>query len=496
MAKDREEWGTRIGFILAATGSAIGLGNIWRFPYQVYDNGGGAFLLPYLAALLLAGIPVLIIEVALGSDTQLTTPLAIREKIKESEFIGWWAVLNGFIVNAYYAVILGWAMMFIFFSFTQPWSGSGVDEFFFSEFLVGWLPVVGALLVWVINYGVLSFGVSDGLERANKFLVPTIWILVIALAIRGITLPGGIEGLNYYLEPNFGEILNADVWISAFGQIYFTLSVGLGIMITYASYQPEGQDISNNAFIIAFANTGFAFLAGFAIFPVLFAAFNNPTEAVTDGIALSFVVLPRAFAQLPGGELTSAALGGVFFLMLTMAGLSSSLSLLEAAVGPFHEKLEISRRRALNVLAGMGALFSMAIALEGPLGFAPDTPLQFLTILDTSSATFTLPMIAFGETLIFAWVYGADRIRETANEVSDFNIGHSFDWMVRIVVPVVLGYSILRNAFDRPGVIAPFLIMLSAVVASLIKDRRDDVSPELGGEESTDSSDLPTEGGE
>ena len=493
MAQEREEWGTRIGFILAATGSAIGLGNIWRFPYQVYANGGGAFLLPYLAALLLAGIPVLIIEIALGEETQLTTPLAIREKIKESEFIGWWAVLNGFIVNTYYVVILGWALMFIFFSFTEPWAGGSTNEYFFNTFLAGWFPVVGAILVWAINYGVLWFGVSDGLERANKFLVPGVWILVIVLAIRGITLTGGIEGLNFYLEPNFDEILNAEVWISAFGQIYFTLSVALGIMITYASYQPEGQDISNNAFIIAFANTGFAFLAGFAIFPVLFAAFENPTEAVTDGIGLSFVVLPEAFAKLPGGELTASLAGGVFFLMLTMAGLSSSLSLLEAAVGPFHEKLDIPRRFALNVLVAVGAIFSVGIALEGPLGFSPGTPLEILTILDTSSATFTLPLIAFGETLIFAWVYGADRIRETANEVSDFHIGVWFDWVVRIVVPVALGYSILRNAVDTPGLIAPFLIMLSAVIASLVKERRDTVTEDVTDSEPTDPM---TKGGE
>jgi NSS family neurotransmitter:Na+ symporter len=493
MAQEREEWGTRIGFILAATGSAIGLGNIWRFPYQVYDNGGGAFLLPYLAALLLAGIPVLIIEIALGEETQLTTPLAIREKIKESEFIGWWAVLNGFIVNTYYVVILGWALMFIFFSFTEPWAGVGTNDYFFNTFLAGWLPVLGVILVWVINYGVLWFGVSDGLERANKLLVPAIWILVVVLAIRGLTLPGGIEGLNFYLEPQFDEILDAEVWISAFGQIYFTLSVALGIMITYASYQPEGQDISNNAFIIAFANTGFAFLAGFAIFPILFASFDAPTEAVTDGIGLSFVVLPEAFAELPGGELTAAVLGGGFFLMLTMAGLSSSLSLLEASVGPFHEKLDIPRRTALNVLVLVGAIFSLGIALEGPLGFSPNTPLEILTILDTSSATFTLPLIAFGETLIFAWVYGADRIRETANEVSDFHIGKSFDWTIRIVVPVALGYTILRSAVDTPGLIAPFLIMLSAVIASFVKERRDTVTEDATG---TDPTDPMTKGGE
>ncbi|MFB6266082.1 MAG: sodium-dependent transporter [Halodesulfurarchaeum sp.] len=466
---ERSEWGTRAGFILAAIGSAIGLGNIWRFPYQVYNNGGGAFLIPYFAALLFAGIPVLILEIALGSETQRTTPLAIREKLRESEFVGWWAVLNGFIVNTYYVVILGWALAYIAFSFTLGW-GANPNKFFFNQFLSSWYPIAGVVIIWAANFLILRLGVSDGLERANKIFVPAIWVIVILLAIRGITLPGGIEGLNYYLTPDFSALTNTDVWISAFGQIYFTLSVALGIMITYASYQPAKQDISNNAFIIAFANSGFAFLAGFAIFPVMVATGTEPTS----GVGLAFVVLPQAFEALP----LSRVLSALFFILLTLAGLSSSLSLAEAQIGPFDEKLAIDRNRAVNWVIGAGFIGSVLIALEGPFAILGNQPLQVLTILDTSSATFTLPLIAFGETLIFGWVYGADRIRETANEVSDFHIGRWFDWVIRVLVPVVLGYSILSQAVSKPGLIAPFVIMLSAVIASYIKERRDVVKEE------------------
>jgi NSS family neurotransmitter:Na+ symporter len=467
MSDANDSWGTRTGFVLAAIGSAIGLGNIWRFPYQVYDNGGGAFLLPYLAALLLAGIPVLILEIGLGSETGKTTPMAIREKIVESEFLGWWAVLNSYLVNMYYVVILGWAVMYIPYSMTLAW-GANPNDFFFGEFLTSWWPLVGAVLIWGINYAVVRTGVEDGLERVNVVLVPAIWLIVVALAIRGLTLPGGIEGLNFYLTPDFGALTDPQIWLSAFGQIYFTLSVGLAIMITYASYQPEGQDVSNNAFIIAFANSGFAFLAGFAIFPVLAATGTEPTQS----IGLAFVVLPEAFEAIPLSEIVAT----LFFLLLTLAGLSSSLSLAEAQVGPIQEKLDVSRQRATNWIVGVGALGSALIAAEGPLGLlAGDNPLNLLVLLDTSSATFTLPLIAFGEALIFGWVYGADRIREHANEVSDFHIGPWFDWTLRVVVPLALGYSILSSAVDKPGLLAPFLIVLSAVLASLIKDRREDV---------------------
>lgn len=456
---EKEEWGTRIGFVLAAVGSAIGLGNIWRFPYQVYNNGGGAFLIPYFAALVIAGIPVLILELELGGETQKTTPLAIREKLKESEFIGWWAVLNGWIVNMYYVVILGWALSFIAYSLTLGW-GENVSAWFMSEYLTSWIPVAGVIIVWALEYFIVKAGVKDGLERSNKIFVPGIWILVGVLVIRGLTLPGAIQGLNFYLTPDFGALTNASIWISAFGQIYFTLSVAMGIMITYGAYQPKKQDVINNSFLIAFLNCGFAFLAGFAIFPIMSASGVEPAS----GVGLAFMVLPKAFEALPASRIV----GAIFFIMLTMAGLSSSLSLAEAQVGPLSGKFNLKRSKVVNYVVGISLIGSLLVALDGTIGIVGDSPLALLTVLDTSSATYTLPMVAFGESLVFGWVYGAEKIRTYANSVSDFTIGGWYNWVLKVVVPVVLGYSIISKFGDKPGLIAPFLLMLSAALASWI----------------------------
>jgi len=484
---DGGSWSTRIGFILAAVGSAIGLGNIWRFPYQVHANGGGAFLIPYFAALLLAGIPVLLVEVWLGSETGLTTPLAIREKFKESEFLGWWAVLNGFIVNAYYVVILGWSAAFIVFALTHGSTLPTGDLFTaFKAFLTSWYPVAGVIVVWAINYVILRLGIEDGLERANKLFVPFIWVLVILLAVRGMLLPSGLDGLEFYLTPDFEALTDPSIWISAFGQIYFTLSVALGIMITYASYQPEDQDITNNAFIIAFANCGFAFLAGFAIFPYLLAA----DATATDSIGLAFVVLPKAFQTIP----FTPIVGAVFFLLLTLAGLSSSLSLAEAQVGPLRQKLGLSRAKTVNAVALAGVALSLVIALEGPLGLlgsgeAVGDSLQLLSMFDTSSATYTLPMIALGETLIFGWVYGVgafdggQRIAEAANAVSDFSIPpRLYAVVLQIVVPTALGYTILSQIVvdGKTGLIAPLVIVFSAAISSYVTQRADTVAANGG----------------
>lgn len=490
-------WATRLGFILAAVGSAIGLGNIWRFPYQVSENGGGAFLLPYFGALVLAGIPVLIVELWLGSETRLTTPLALREKFRESEFLGWWAVLNGFIVNAYYVVILGWALGFVWFALTNAWAGETLSDFF-AAYLQSWWPAIGVLIVWGVNYVVLVLGVEKGLERANKLIVPLIWVFVIVLAIRGITLPGGMEGLNNYLEPDTAALADPGIWISAFGQIYFTLSVALGIMTTYASYQPEGEDITNNAMIIALANTGFAFLAGFAIFPYVTAT----GVEIDQSIGLAFIVLPKAFAQLP----LTQVFGAVFFGLLTLAGLSSSLSLAEGQVGPLREKLAMERTTAVTAIVLPGLALSLLIGAEGALTalLAPSGPigsvlqeglgvtlggvfepgdsyaasLSLLSSFDTASATYTLPLIALGETLLFGWVYGADRIATAVNEVSDVHLPPIvLQVSLQIVVPAVLAYSILSKiAGGQSGLIAPFVIVISLVIASYTRRRSEAVS--------------------
>ena len=276
LEEQRETWGSRGGFILAAVGSAVGLGNIWRFPYEAYNNGGGAFLIPYVLAMVVVGIPLLIMEFSLGHFTQLAAPGAFREVSKKIEFVGWWPILLSFIIVCYYAVVLGWCLNYLIFSFKQaiPWTADA-KNFFFSDYLgfnethkLGQirLPIVLALLgVWVGMY----FCIFKGVKWVSKIVlwtVPLPWLMLLVLAIRGLTLEGAVLGLEYYLEPNWSVLKNVEVWRRAFGQVFFSMTVAFGVMITYASFLHRKSDINNNALIVGIADLATSFIAGIAVF--------------------------------------------------------------------------------------------------------------------------------------------------------------------------------------------------------------------------------------
>src|SRR5690606_7432750 len=275
----RSQWGTRAGFILAAVGSAIGLGNIWRFPAVAYENGGGAFLIPYLFALLTAGIPILILEFTMGHKYRGSAPLTFRRMNKKTEFIGWWAVLVAFVISTYYSVIIAWAMSYSVFSFNLNW-GEDTGGFLFGDYLklaenpgeVGsFVPgvLIPLILVWVIVLGILFKGVKKGIEIANRIFIPALVVIFLIIVIRAITLPGAMDGLEAFFTPDFSKILNPDVWVAAYGQIFFSLSIAYAIMITYSSYLPKKSDITNNAFITGFGNSSFEILAGIGVFGIL-----------------------------------------------------------------------------------------------------------------------------------------------------------------------------------------------------------------------------------
>ncbi|MGI5996007.1 MAG: sodium-dependent transporter, partial [Saccharomonospora viridis] len=278
-AEHREQWGTRAGFLLAAIGSAIGLGNIWRFPYVAYENGGGAFLIPYLVALLTAGIPLLILEYSLGHKYRATPPSAFLQISRPTQFIGWWQVIISFVIAAYYAVIIAWAVMYTGFSINTAWGGDP-EGFLFGEFLQvtdapsGGLSYVGPVLipliaVWIITLGVLAAGVRRGIERANRIFIPLLVVLFVALVIRALTLPGSLDGLNAFFSPDWSAITDSTVWVQAYGQIFFSLSVGFGIMITYSSYLRRRSDLSGSAVVAGLANSSFELLAGIGVFATI-----------------------------------------------------------------------------------------------------------------------------------------------------------------------------------------------------------------------------------
>lgn len=442
---ERSQWGTRAGFIMAAVGSAVGLGNIWRFPYVAYENGGGAFFIPYLFALLTAGIPILILEFTIGHKYRGSAPLSFfRMSGKKLEWMGWWAVFVSFVISVYYAVIIAWAMRYTIFSFNQAW-GDDTEGFLFNDFLqltvqpgetggIVWGVFIPLALVWIITLGILLAGVKKGIEMANRIFIPTLVVIFLIVVIRAVTLDGAAMGLDAFFKPNFDAIMDPSVWVAAYGHIFFSLSVAFAIMITYASYLPKKSDITNNAFITGFANSAFELLAGIGVFAALGFMASQQGVAVADvasaGVGLAFVVFPQIINEFPG---FNGLFGALFFLSLTLAGLTSLISITETYVAGFSEKFGISRKKAVLFGGGLAALISILFATQGGL--------FFLDLADYYINQFGVAFIGLVEVVLVVWVFRkAGALQEHANAISDIRLGGWWKFSLGIITPIVLGY--------------------------------------------------------
>ncbi|MCO1600960.1 sodium-dependent transporter [Desulfosporosinus nitroreducens] len=454
----REQWGTRAGFILAAVGSAVGLGNIWRFPYVAYDNGGGAFFIPYLFALLTAGIPMLIMEFTMGHKYRGSAPLAYLRMNKKTEWIGWWQVTIAFVISTYYSVIVAWAMAYAYFSVGLQW-GSDPGGFLMGEYLqrvdiVNGAPIgsVGSIvpgvfipliLVWVISLAILFKGVKKGIEKANRIFIPLLLVMFIIIVIRALTLDGAMIGLEALFKPNWSEIASPGVWVAAYGQIFFSLSIAFAIMITYSSYLPKGADINNNAFIAAFSNSSVELLAGFGVFAALgFMAkqANLPIEEVaTAGIGLAFVVFPEILNSFPG---FNGFFGLMFFGSLVFAGLSSLISVVETFVAAIQDKFNLSRVKAVMIGGGLSALISILFATQGGL--------FFLDVVDYFINTFGIALAGLVSVITISWfLKKLTSFQDHANLTSDLRTGLWWKVCLQIVTPGVLGYMFILNLMDN-----------------------------------------------
>ena len=451
----REQWNSRVGFILAAVGSAIGLGNIWRFPYMAYENGGGAFFIPYLFAMITAGIPFMIMEFSLGHKLRGAAP-KVFAKLGESyglrlEWLGWFQVSIAAVIGIYYAAVIGWAISFLGFSFTQSW-GADTNAFFFTEYLkigehtpthLGDFQLNIAIpmtMAWSITLMAIFTGVKGGIERASKIMMPLLFIMVLILIGRIIFLPGALEGLNYLFQPDFSKILDAKVWSAAYGQIFFSLSVGFAIMLAYSSYLPNKSDINNNAFMTVLINCGFSILAGILIFAILgYMAQEQAkplTEVVSSGVGLAFVTIPAAINLLPAPYI----FGPLFFFALVVAGLSSHISIIEAVTSAVMDKLSMPRKKAALIVCGSGFLISMAFATNGGL--------LLLDLVDYFINNVALLASCFIELIILAWLFKIADIREYANRISDFNVGRWIDICLRFISPAMLAIILVKNLIN------------------------------------------------
>ncbi len=492
LEQTRENWGSRAGFVLAAVGSAVGLGNLWGFPYKVYDNGGGAFLIPYLIAMLLVGIPLLILEFSLGHMTQKAAPDAFRGINRKTEPVGWWGIILGFVIITYYPVILAYCLNFlivcvggIFTGGELPWAGEGLDgvkqakSYFFNDYLQTWTeteldsgvkpwafgrlvtPIVLSLVaIWVLMYLCIFRGVKL-VSKVVLWTVPLPWIMLMLLTIRGLTLPGAGEGLNFFLDPEWGRLANPETWRWAFGQMFFSMSLAFGVMITYASFLHRKSDINNNAAIIGLADIGTSFAAGIAVFATLgamafatqHAAFVQQnadlavpvTEIVDGGPSLAFVAFPYALAQLPG----SAWFGAVFFVALLTLGIDSAFSITESVLTGLVDKTGWSRGKTLIGMSLVG--------LAGGVIYCTRGGLNWLGTMDSfiNSTWGGICLLGLLECVVIGWAYRLGRLREHANERSDWHLGGWWEIIIRYIAPVLLSALFAWSLLEKLS--GPFL---------------------------------------
>ncbi|WP_431709919.1 sodium-dependent transporter [Glutamicibacter uratoxydans] len=445
----REVFSSRKLFILSAIGSAVGLGNIWRFPYVAYENGGGAFLIPYLVAILCAGIPLLFLDYSIGHRYRGSAPLAFRRLNRKAEVIGWWQVLICFIIAIYYAAIIAWAAMYAWFSITKAW-GDDTEGFFMGEFLqvAGEVTVsfdiVSAvffpiLAVWAVTVIIMVAGVNKGIARANVVFMPLLIVMFILLVVQSVFLPGAVDGLNAFFTPNWEALMNPGVWAAAFGHIFFSLSVAFGIMVTYSSYLRRKTDLTGSGYVVAFANSGFEILAGIGVFAALgFMAYNASSavdEVVSGGIGLAFIAFPTIVSEAPLGSL----LGVLFFGSLVFAGLTSLISILEVIVSAFQDKLGWNRRAATLIV-------TLPIALISIILFSSTTSLYLLDTFDAFVNQFGILACALVVVIVVGSGLGAlPKLAKHMNRHSSIKLRTG--WMVLVggVGPAALGYMLLNE---------------------------------------------------
>ncbi len=447
----REIWHSRTAFILASIGSAIGLGNIWRFPYICYKYGGGAFLIPFLVALLTAGIPLMILEFSLGHRSARPAPITLGSLKKPFEMIGWFALLIGFGIVTYYAVVMGWCFNYLGYSINLSW-GTNTQDFFFNQFLkisdsplhiggVQWMIILGLILTWVAIIASIWKG-PNTVGKVVFFTVTIPWLLLLIFVIRGITLPGAVEGLKYYLTPQFKALFDYNVWLAAYTQVFFSLTIGFGVQITYASFLPKDADVVNNAFIICLADSATAFVGGFAVFSTLgyyAQQTGSPvSEVVKSGPHLAFVTYPTIISLLPFG---ARIFGILFFLMLLTLGIDSAFSLVEAGAASIIDKFKIKRIYS-NIGFAVVALFIGIIYTTG-------SGLYWLDIVDYFMNYFGLMIVAFLMCIAVGYFSDYRGLREYANSKSDFTIGRWWDICIRFITPLVVGVLIATVIIDR-----------------------------------------------
>ncbi len=411
--KNRAQFATRLGIIATTVGSAVGLGNIWRFPYEAGNNGGGAFLLCYILCIIMLGIPVLCAEFAIGRSTQSNIFGAFRA-IKTSgkwHWIGYIGIIASIMILSFYSVVAGWTMEYLYQSIIGGLNYSNSDCFhshFVSFSSSNWRPIMWTIIFLLCNYIIVVRGVKKGIEKMSNIMMPALFVLLIIFCINSLMMPKAGEGLAFLFNPDFSKI-TPKVVISALGQAFFSLSLGLGTMMTYGSYFSKGTRIVRSATITASLDTLVAILAGLIIFPAVFSFGMSPVQ----GPALVFEVLPSIFTQMPGGQLWSI----LFFFLLFLASLTSTISMSEVSIAFFTEEKNMTRTKAsaLNLIIALcgGVLSALSFGYFSDKSVFGLCSLDFFTFFDFTSSNILLPLGGMFISFFAGWILDRSRLKDT-----------------------------------------------------------------------------------
>ncbi|WP_372776602.1 sodium-dependent transporter [Mangrovibacterium sp.] len=442
--RGRAEFSSKFGIIAAAAGSAVGLGNIWKFPYITGIYGGAAFLFVYLGFILAIGLPIMLSELIIGRKSRRNAFGAFKKLAPKSawRYVGMLGVGAAFMILAFYGVVAGWSVEYVVVSVLDGFKSQSPDQLgsMFTEFISApFRPVIYQLVFMLLTGLIVMVGIKDGIEKNVKIMMPFLVVIILVLDIRAITLPGAGEGLKFLFHPDFSKLTGEGI-LSALGHAFFSLSLGMGTLITYGSYIDKKNNLISTAISVTVADTMIAILAGVAIFPAVF-AFG--IEA-SSGPGLVFITLPNVFKQMPGGYLFSI----LFFLLLTVAALTSSISILEVVVAYFHEELKMKRKLATifatTIISLLGIICSLSMGIFDHYTFFG---LNFFDMLDWISANLLLPLGGLFISLFVGWKLGRKKVREEIEKGGSITeiLLSAFMFLVRVVAPIAIAIVFLKG---------------------------------------------------
>lgn len=445
----RSSFSGKLGFVLAAAGSAVGLGNIWRFPYLAAKYGGGTFLFIYLILAVTFGFTLMTAEIAIGRKTGLSAISAFTTLDKRFKFLGILASAVPIIIFPYYSVIGGWVVKY-FFVFVTGSSHAAAGDSYFTDFISGTFEPIGWFFLFIaVTAVIVGFGVEQGIEKVSKFMMPILVLLTLFVALYGLTIDGAMDGLSYYLKPHMADV-SAKTILAAMGQLFYSMSLAMGIMITYGSYMKKEDHLESSVRQIEIFDTGVAFLAGLMIIPAVFAFSGGDSSALQAGPGLMFITLPKVFGNMKFGNVV----GTVFFLLVFFAALTSAISLMETIVSILRDKLGWTRKGTCVFVTILALVMGVPSSLGfGPLNFISWMGMSVLDIMDFVSNSVLMPIVAFFTCIFIGFVIKPSTIADEV-KVTDgtFKGEKLFAVMIKWIAPIFLVLILLSSVASALGI--------------------------------------------